>query len=213
VTPILLGVCMGAVASGRVGGPLEGSFAQRFVDPWLTPFAFGVGILTLALFAFLAAVFLTLESHDAELCEDFRRKALGAGVAVFLAAGLVLVLSMGGQAPLMFEGLLGSAQAVPLHLATGASAVGVLAALWYRRYRVARILAAAQVSFIFWGWALAQYPYLLPPDFTITSAAAPPVTLRLVAGALAVGALVLLPSLLYLFRIFKSAPADRPADP
>ena len=213
VTPILLGVCMGAVASGRVGGPLEGSFAQRFVDPWLTPFAFGVGILTLALFAFLAAVFLTLESHDAELCEDFRRKALGAGVAVFLAAGLVLVLSMGGEAPLMFEGLLGSAQAVPLHLATGASAVGVLATLWYRRYRVARILAAAQVSFIFWGWALAQYPYLLPPDFTIPSAAAPPVTLRLVAGALAVGALVLLPSLLYLFRVFKSAPADRPADP
>jgi cytochrome d ubiquinol oxidase subunit II len=113
----------------------------------------------------------------------------------------------------MFEGLLGSAQAVPLHLATGTSAVGVLAALWYRRYRVARILAAAQVSFIFWGWALAQYPYLLPPDFTISNTAAPPVTLRLVAGVLAVGALVLLPSLLYLFRVFKSAPADRPADP
>jgi cytochrome d ubiquinol oxidase subunit II len=210
VTPILLGICIGAVASGRVGGPLEGSFVERFVDPWLSPFAVGVGILTLALFAFLAAVFLTMESHDAELCEDFRRKALGAGLAVFLAAGLVLLLSMGGEAPLMVEGLLASPQAVPLHLATGASAVGVLAALWYRRYRVARVLAGAQVSFIFWGWALAQYPYVLPPDFTIESTAAPPVTLRLVAIALAVGSVVLAPSLIYLFRVFKSGPADQP---
>src|SRR5687768_5037492 len=43
VTPILLGICIGAVASGRVGGPLEGSFVERFVDPWLSPFAVGVG--------------------------------------------------------------------------------------------------------------------------------------------------------------------------
>ena len=210
VTPVLLGICMGAVASGRVGGPLEGSFGERFVDPWLTPFAVGVGILTLTLFAFLAAVFLTMESHDAELCEDFRRKALAAGVVVFFAAGLVLLLSMGGEAPLLLRGLLGSPQAIPLHLATGASAIGVLAALWYRRYRLARVLASAQVSLIFWGWALAQYPYLLPPDFTLQSAAAPPVTLRLVAWALVAGALVLLPSLWYLFRVFKSAPADQP---
>ena len=208
VTPVLLGICIGAVASGRVGGPMEGTFVERFVHPWLNPFAVGVGLLTLALFGFLAAVFLTLESHDPELCEDFRRKALGSGVALFFAAGLVLLLSLGGEAPLMHYGLLGSAQAVPLHLATGASAVGVLAALWYRRFRLARLLAGAQVSLIVWGWALAQYPYLLPPDFTVESAAAPPVTLRLVAGALGVGALVLLPSLIYLFRIFKSAPAD-----
>ena len=209
VTPVLLGICMGAVASGRVGGPLEGSFVERFVDPWLNPFSVGVGILTLTLFAFLAAVFLTMESHDAELCEDFRRKALGAGIAVFLAAGLVLLLSIGGEAPLMFEGLLASPQAVPLHLATGAAAAGVLAALWYRRYRVARLIAGAQVSFIFWGWALAQYPYVLPPDFTIESTAAPAVTLRLVAIALAVGSVVLAPSLIYLFRVFKSGPADQ----
>ena len=83
------------------------------------------------------------------------------------------------------------------------------AAVWFRRYWIARLAAGLQVSLIVWGWALAQYPYLLPPDFTIENSAAPPVTLRLVAWALAVGALVLLPSLWYLFRIFKAAPADQ----
>lgn len=208
VTPVLLGVTIGSVASGRVGGPMEGDFVARFVDPWLMPFAFGVGAMALALFAFLAAVFLTLETNDPELREDFRRRALGAGVAVFLAAGLVLVLSP-GAAPLMTRGLLGSAWALPLHLITGLTAVAVLAALWYRKYRLARLGAGLQVSLIFWGWPLSQYPYLLPPGFTIADTAAPTATLRLVLIALVVGGAVLLPSLLYLFRIFKSAPVDR----
>jgi cytochrome d ubiquinol oxidase subunit II len=151
-----------------------------------------------------------MESHDAELCEDFRRRAIGAGVAVFVTAGLVLLLALTGDAPLMLRGLLGSPWALPLHLVTGTAAITAFAAVWLRRYWVARLAAGLQVSLIVWGWALAQYPYLLPPDFTVRSAAAPEATLRLVAWALAAGALVLLPSLWYLFRVFKTAPADRP---
>jgi cytochrome d ubiquinol oxidase subunit II len=61
---------------------------------------------------------------------------------------------------------------------------------------------------ILWGWALAQYPWLLPPDLAIHDAAAPPITLKLTIGALGLGAFVLLPSLAYLFRVFKT-PASR----
>jgi len=62
------------------------------------------------------------------------------------------------------------------------------------------------VSLILWGWGLSQYPYILPPDLTVTGAAAPAATLRLLVGALALGAVVLLPSLYYLFRVFKGRP-------
>jgi cytochrome bd ubiquinol oxidase subunit II len=206
LTPLLLGVCIGAVASGRVVAPTRGTFAQRFIEPWLTPFALGVGVLTLALFAFLAAVFLTMETRDRQLVEDFRRQAIGAGLAVFLAAGLVLLLSF-RHAPLVTEGLMGSPWALPLHLATGLSAVAVFTALWLRRFALARVLACLQVTCIFWGWTASQYPYLVPPDLTIERAAAPPVTLRLTLWALAGGTLVLAPSLFYLFRVFKSVPA------
>jgi cytochrome bd ubiquinol oxidase subunit II len=75
--------------------------------------------------------------------------------------------------------------------------------LWSRRYAMARIAAAAQVSLILWGWALAQYPYLVPPDLEIRDAAAPAATLELLAWALAAGFVLLVPSLWYLFRIFK----------
>jgi cytochrome bd ubiquinol oxidase subunit II len=207
ITPILLGVSIGAVASGRVGRETSGGFVEQFVHPWLTPFAFSVGLLALCLFAFLAAVFLTLETRDRDLSDDFRRRALAAGIAVFFASALVLLLS-GETAPLVRTGLTASPWALPLHLLTGVTAIVVLAALWFRRYRLARMGVGLQVSLIFWGWAMAQYPFLLPPTFTIANTAAPESTLRLTLIGLAVGIVVLLPSLWYLFQIFKTVPAD-----
>ena len=53
------------------------------------------------------------------------------------------------------------------------------------------------------GWAFAQYPHIVEPDLTITSAAAPRVTLQLLLGALLLGTVLLFPSYWYLFRIFK----------
>lgn len=203
-TPLLLGITMGAIASGTPPPPPGAGFAATFVRPWSTPFALSVGVLALTLFAFLAAVYLTLEARDEALREDFRMRALAAAGAVFVAAFSVLALSH-GAAPLVRHGLTSSPWAVPLHLLTAAAAITAIAALWTRRYPLARLAAAAQVSLILWGWVLAQYPFLLPPTYTIADAAAPPATLRLVLAALAGGGLILLPSLYYLFRIFRGA--------
>ncbi|MFI5337285.1 MAG: cytochrome d ubiquinol oxidase subunit II, partial [Opitutales bacterium] len=76
-------------------------------------------------------------------------------------------------------------------------------ALWWRRFAVARAAAVGQVTLILAGWGLAQYPYLITPDLTVANTAAPEVTLRLLVLALAAGALILLPSLVFLFRLFK----------
>jgi cytochrome d ubiquinol oxidase subunit II len=68
------------------------------------------------------------------------------------------------------------------------------------------------VSLILWGWALAQYPYLLPSTLTIEAGAAPAATIEVTLAALALGAVVLFPSLYYLFRVFKGPePASPPA--
>lgn len=202
VTPVLLGVTIGAIASGRLLQPEAAAFTVRFVRPWLTPFGFAVGGLAAVLFAFLAAVYLTVEAREDELREDFRRRGLIAAVAVFVAAFLVLLLS-GGTAPRVRRGLVESAWALPLHLATGVAALTAIASLWRRHWRLARVAAAAQVTLILWGWLLAQYPYLVPPEITIAGSAAPEVTLRLVVIGLAAGFVVLLPSLYYLFRVFR----------
>jgi len=205
-TPVLLGLCVGALAAGALPVPGRAGFAATFVTPWLTPLGLSVGGLTLILFAFLAAVYLTVEAKDPALREDFRRRALAAAAAVFLAATGTLGLALLGV-PLMGRALTTAPWATAPHAATAVAAVTAIWALWRRRYRLARVAAAGQVALILWGWALAQYPYLIPPDLTIRAAAAPRITLVLVLWALVAGGLVLFPSLIYLLRVFKREPA------
>lgn len=196
ITPVLLGTSVGAVASGAVDQWASGKwvgFYAGYIAPWLTTFDLAVGLFTLACFAFLAAVYLTLETKDAELQEDFRLRAIAAGAAV--AAMAVLGLVMFPEAPRVNQGIVAL---------VAAAALGALWSLWRRRYNWARIAAAAQVSLIVWGWGLAQYPYLVPPNLKITDAASPRVTLELALIAVVAGAVVLFPSLYYLLRVFKA---------
>ncbi|MEO8227059.1 MAG: cytochrome d ubiquinol oxidase subunit II [Gemmatimonadota bacterium] len=207
ITPVLLGMVIGTIATGRVVPP-HGGFADSYLAPWATPFALAVGLMTLALFAFLAAVYLTVEASDAALQDDFRRRASAAGGATLVLAVTALTLAQ-PAAPRMAAGLIRSGWALPLHGAAALAALLAFAALWWRRFRLARVAAAGLVSLVLWGWAVAQYPYIVPPDLTIAGTAAPRSTLRFVAWGLAAGGAILIPSLVYLFRIFKSERAMR----
>jgi cytochrome d ubiquinol oxidase subunit II len=206
LTPVTLGVCVGATISGDLGAVrIDASAYDIFIAPWATPFAFAVGAFTLALFAFLAAVYLTVEAYDDELRDDFRVRALGAGAAVGVCALLVLVLAR-SNAPFLWTRLANDLWALPVHAVTALAAITAFVALLKRRYRIARFGAVLQAICLVWGWAWAQFPYLLPPGMTISDAAAPEVTLRLVLIGLAVGLVVLVPSFWYLFRVFKRGP-------
>jgi cytochrome d ubiquinol oxidase subunit II len=201
VSPVLLGMVVGATVSGRVelhgGQVVSGPFS-----PWLAPFPLVTGLFTLALAAYLAATYLTNEAPTPELAEDFRRRALAAGGAAAALAIVTLALASSG-APRVAERLLGRPEAWGLELAAAVCAVAALAALWRRRYRLARLLAPTQVALVLIGWAAAQFPYLLVDDVTLTSAAADPGTLRLLVYVLLGGAPVLAASLYLLFRVFK----------
>jgi cytochrome bd ubiquinol oxidase subunit II len=203
ITPVMLGLCVGAVASGRIRAePATGRVTTDFFSSWLAPFPIAVGLLTLAMFAFLAAVYLTLETSDLELREAFRRRALLAALAVGLMAWVGLALA-GNGAPVMRSGLAQRWWSLPFQLMTGATAMAAIAALVQRAYGRARLLAIAQAALMIWGWGLAQFPCVVVPDLTIHGTAAPRNVLDLVLVALAAGAVVLIPALVYLFAIFK----------
>ena len=199
-TPILLGMMIGAIATGRVESRPDR--VGNLYSAWIGPFPIVVGLFALSIFSFLAAVYLTLETHDRDLVEDFRIRALIAAVAVGILAYVVYLLAR-REAPLVFEGLDASPWGLPVRIATGACAILTLATLWFRHYFLARIAAAAQVTLILWGCALAQNPYLVPPYLTVQNSAAPRVIHKLLLWALAAGSLFLFPSIYYLYHIFK----------
>lgn len=202
VTPVMLGVVVGAIASGALRvDRVTGRVLVDFFSSWLAPFPFAIGVFALALFAMLAAVYLTQETADPELQEDFRRRALIAAVVVG-ATALASFLLSGSGAPLIRNGLSDRWWSLPFHILTGFVALGNIAALWTRHYRLARLLAMLQVTLIVWGWGLAQFPYLVVPDLTIANAA-PASVLRPVLLVLIAGAVILVPSFWYLYVAFR----------
>ncbi|MEO5753983.1 MAG: cytochrome d ubiquinol oxidase subunit II [Chthoniobacterales bacterium] len=201
LTPLIQGMTLGALATGQIRAGSTG-LTTGFLAGWLSPFAWSCGVFALSLFAFLAATYLTVDTEkEPDLQEDFRARALWSGLLLGPIAAVVFLVSREG-APAMFEGL--TRWWAPYLLgATILLGLGAIVALWQRRYRWARMAAIGEVSLILGGWSLAQYPHLIVPDITLQASRAPDATLRLLTIALCLGAVLLLPSLYFLFHIFK----------
>jgi cytochrome d ubiquinol oxidase subunit II len=199
ITPFFLGTVAGAVASGRI--PRSG--IGNVLTSWWNPTSVLGGVLAVLVCAYLAAVFLVNDAsrRHQDLIPWFRARAIGAGVAAgIVALGGIAVLRE--DAPTLFEGLTG--RGLPLIAVSGAGGAMSLWLLVVRRYRAARLAAVAAVAAVIWGWAVAQYPWLLGDTLNITEAAASPATLGAVAVALAVGAVLFVPPLIYLLTLAES---------
>ncbi|MCX9192412.1 cytochrome D ubiquinol oxidase subunit II [Carbonactinospora thermoautotrophica] len=200
LTPFFLGTVAGGVASGRV--PL-GIARGDLVASWLNPTSVLAGLLAVGTTAYLAAAYLTADARrqgQDDLAEAFRRRALVTG-AVTGAVALGGIAVLWADAPRLFAGLTG--RALPIVVVSALAGLVSLVLLVQRRYVAVRATAALAVAAVVWGWAVAQYPYLLLPDATVAKTAADPAVLRATLAVLAVGTLLLVPSLLWLFSLFQ----------
>jgi cytochrome d ubiquinol oxidase subunit II len=199
LTPFFLGTAAGAIAAGEV--PVGNASGDEW-GSWTGTLPVFVGVLAVLSGAHLAAVFLGADSERAgerELVHAFRRRALGSGVAAgaVAIAGLAVVNS---DAPDLYDGLTSGA-GLACVLASGAAGLVTLWLEWRERFEPARYTAATAVGAIVAGWALAQRPYLLPPDLTVRQAAASDETLLALVIAACVGMALLIPALAWLFRL------------
>ena len=202
ITPFFLGASAAAVASGKIRlrtGPIETDTGSL----WLTPFALTIGCMAITLCATLAAIYLTVEATnegERELAEGFRWRGLFAGAVTAVLGALGLLLSA-SEAPILWQGML--ARALPLVLATMLIGLATAVTLFFRYYRIARGLIVAETAFLLGSWGVSQIPYLIPPDVTVEKAAGVPGTLFLLLIGIIIGMLIILPSIYYLFRVFK----------
>jgi cytochrome d ubiquinol oxidase subunit II len=204
IVPLMLGIVAGTIAAGRIRlNTGTGAVAMLPGSAWLQPFPLLVGGMTLGLCSLLAAVYMTVET-EGPLREDFRRRALVAGIMVGLVA-LPAAFVADTNAPVIGVPLLHSTWSLPFHAGTGAVAIGALAALAMRRYRLARGLTIAQTALILLGWGMAQYPHVLAPDLDLATAAAPRAVLVSTLLVLGIGSLLLVPAFVWLYRVFKAS--------
>jgi cytochrome d ubiquinol oxidase subunit II len=174
ITPFCFGAVAGSIATGR---------------PWLGPWGVYAGLLTCALCAYLAAVYLTWDAHrltpahpaGGVATDAFRRRALVTGglVGVMAVPGAV---GLGVRSPLLV-----------LSVLAGVVSLGLLVR---RRYVAVRVSAGLAVVSVLWG-AVSM------ADLDLDGAAASDASLRVVFVALGVGAVFLVPSLAWLYVLFQ----------
>ena len=211
VVPYCLGAALGGLASGRV--PV-GNVAGDVVDSWVNPTSITIGALAILTGAYLAAVYLagdSVRAEQPELADAFRARALGMGLASgALAIGALLVLR--SDARPLFDGLTSGLGLVAVLGSAVAGAV-TLALVWTRRHEPARYTAATAVGAIMVGWAVAQDPYLLPGELTLDQGAADDTVLSALLISVAIGSLILVPSLWYLYRLVLRGRLDQAYEP
>ena len=211
LTPFFLGAAVGGIASGRI--PV-GNQAGDVVDSWLNPTSIAIGLLAVLTGAYLSAVFLAGDSERAgqpDLVEAFRRRALGTGL-VTGAAALGTLLVVRSDARPLFDGLTSGAGLAAVAVSAAAGLLTLLLVA-RRRFGPARASSAVAVAAIVVGWALAQDPYLLPPELTLEEGAASDATLTALVLAVGVGFLILVPSLWYLYRLVLRGTLDQAFEP
>jgi cytochrome d ubiquinol oxidase subunit II len=201
--PFFLGAACGAIASGHLAVTVSGEYTGDYVTGWLSPLSIFTAFFAVGVCAYLAAVYLTREASqedDPTLTVIWRRRALasGAWMGILAMAGLAMVAT---DAPVLWAGF--RERAWPL---VGLSIVGGLCSLWalLRRHFTAAVLGAGvAVAAVIWGWGVAQYPAIIPPALTIAAARGPDTVLRAMLWSIVAGTVLLLPSLVYLFVLFK----------
>ncbi|MGK2874396.1 MAG: cytochrome d ubiquinol oxidase subunit II [Nocardioides sp.] len=200
LTPFFFGTVAGGIASGRV--PLDGN-GDRWTS-WLNPTSLFGGAIAVGTCAFLAGTFLVADARRSgheRLAEELRTRAFLVG-AVTGALVFAALWPIREDAPTLSEGLTG--RAAPLIALSALGGVATLVLLWRRRYSVARYTAVAAVASVVSGWGVGQYPWLLVDEVRIADAAGATATLQALLVAVGLAGVVVLPPLLYLFRLTQS---------
>ncbi len=199
LVPFFLGASAGAIAAGEV--PVGNAAGDEWAS-WTGAVPILVGLVAVATGAHLAAVFLGADSHRAgrqELVGAFRVRAIGSGV-VAGALAIAGIAAVSSEAPRLYDGLT-SGMGLACVIVSALAGVATLALEWRERFEPARYTAAAAVGAIVAGWGFAQEPYLLPPQLTLEEAAAPDATLTALVIAAVAGMALLVPALIWLFRL------------
>ncbi len=205
ITPLFLGIIAGSLVSGQINTEAT-DYASAYIFDWLNLFSISVGLFTVALCGFLAAIYLIGEAKEEADKKRFIRKTEQMNTAAIVLGAIVFGAAQLEHVPLatwIFKNEVGLTAVV--------SAALSLVLLWYLllkgKTKVLRLLAGFQVSMILLAISYAHYPNFIRlkngTAISLYQSIAPEKTIYSLGMALLIGSLLILPFLGYLFYKFK----------
>lgn len=203
-TSLWLGIIAGAVILGRINPSAQNAY-DLYIHPWFNYFCLAVGVFVASVFTYLASSFLIGETDNHLIKNYFRQRSLIANLAVILSGGAVF-LTAHYEGFLLMQKFFSNTYSIFMMIFATIFWCYQEIFKTYLTFLLRRILVVGQVVFILLGFFFVQAPTIISMttgDLTMTNSAAPEATLIQLVAALIVGLFLILPSLLYLFWIFK----------
>ena len=205
VTPLFLGIIAGSAVSRQIDLHAT-SFLDAYIFSWLNYFSVAVGLFTVALSGYLAAIYLIGEADNEHDVRRFILKARIMNIFAVVFGGLVFLASEVENIHLA-RWIFGN----PVSLTAVIAASVSLAASWILinkgKRKIIRIGAGFQVTMILLAVGYMHWPYLLMvkggQNLSLFAYQAPENTIRDLGLGLLIGSVLILPSLFYLYYSFQ----------
>ncbi|AHF15326.1 cytochrome d ubiquinol oxidase subunit II [Niabella soli] len=204
ITPLFLGIIAGSAVSGKINLQAT-SFVEAYIFSWLGFFQVAVGVFTVTICGFLAAIFIIGETKTEADRLRFITKAKHMSIAALTAAALVLLAAFKDGVPLT-HWLFGN----PVSFTCVLLAVVSLAWMWVSLFRQStkwlRIIAGAQITLLLVAITYEHYPVLInlkdSEGLSLLIHHGSDKSIRALAIALLAGSVFILPALFYLLYSF-----------
>ena len=214
ITPFFLGVIAGSAVSGHID-PTADNFMDAYIFSWLHWFSISVGLFTVAICGFLAAVFLIGEADNDHDRTRFERKAKAFNIAAVISGVLVFISALAEGIPLI-DWVFGNTVGI---IAISAATLSLIL-LWYLLYKgkrnILRVLAGFQVTMILLTTTYRHYPNIVILKnggyLSLIEHSGHEKAIEALAMALLIGSIFILPALFYLIYSFQKKKVDYVAE-
>jgi len=205
ITPLFLGIIAGSAVSGRID-PEATNFMDAYIFSWLNWFSVAIGLFTVSICGFLAAVYLIGETDNETDRHRFIAKTKSTNIAAVISGALVFLSARWEHIPLT-DWVFGN----PVGIIAVTAATLSLILLWYLLYqhktKVLRVLAGFQVTMILLTTTWRHYPNIVilkhGAPLSLLEHQGHDKTIESLAWALLIGSLFILPALFYLIYSFQ----------
>jgi cytochrome d ubiquinol oxidase subunit II len=205
ITPLFLGIIAGSAISRQIDLHPT-SFLGGYIFSWLNYFSVAVGLFTVALSGYLAAVYLIGEADDEKDAKRFIKKARLMNIVAVIFGGMVFIAA-GYENIQLARLIFGN----PVSLAAVIIASASLLLMWVLidrgKRKIIRVFAACQVTMILLAVGYMHFPYFIMvkdgANLSLLNLHAPAKTIDDLGLALVIGSFLILPSLFYLYYSFQ----------
>jgi len=205
ITPLFLGIIAGSAISRQIDLHAT-SFMDAYIFSWFNYFSIAVGLFTVALSGYLAAIYLIGEADNDHDARRFIVKAKVMNIIAVAFGGLVFVASEIENIHLA-HWIFGNPVSLTAVIAASVSLIASWILINKGKRKVIRIGAGFQVTMILLAVGYMHYPYLIMikggQNLSLFAYQAPETTINDLGWGLFIGSFLILPSLFYLYYSFQ----------